>query len=408
MNCRLCSATLSKTILDLGFAPPSNSYLSKSDLSRPEAYFPLRIKLCTNCWLVQTEDFASNKELFNSEYAYLSSTSLSWMNHAENFAKKIIKTLKLTKESYVVEIACNDGYLLKNFIHNEIPCLGIEPTKSTASIAESHGISVIKEFFGKQIGIELANSGKKADLIIGNNVYAHVPDIKDFTEGMKILLKQNGTISLEFPHLLNLIKHNQFDTIYHEHYSYLSLNIVNKLFNLYELKIFDVEKLSTHGGSLRIYGCHKTDDRIRSYKVDEILVEEKEYGLENELCYGSIQINANKIKNKFLEFLLLQKNLKNKVAAYGAAAKGNTLINYAGVKSDLLECVYDAAESKQNKYLPGSHIPIYHPDMIYENIPKFLIILPWNIAEEIRNQNKKFENYGTKFVVTFPSLIYLN
>ena len=408
MNCRHCSAPLFNTILDLGFAPPSNSYLTELDLKRPEKYFPLRIKLCNQCWLVQTEDYTDCEELFNSDYAYFSSTSTTWVDHAAKYSKKIISELNLNKISLVIEVASNDGYLLRNFVEHGIPCIGIEPTKSTAIVSEQIGIPVIQEFFGVQLARQLADEGRLADLIIGNNVYAHVPDINDFTAGLKLILKPGGTITLEFPHILCQIQDNQFDTFYHEHFSYLSLNVVNKIFNSLRLKIINVEKITTHGGSLRIYGCHENDSRISNSAVNEVLHQEVEFGLQKEATYKNIQASADKIKNDLIEFLINQKRLGRKVAAYGAAAKGNTLLNYAGIKKDLIECIYDAAQSKQGKYMPGSHIPIFHPSKVFQDMPDYLIVLPWNIASEIMNQNINLVKHGTKFIIAHPRLRSLN
>ena len=267
MNCRHCKKPLNHTFLDLGFAPPSNAYLNVSDLMKPEKYYPLKVMICDKCWLAQTEDYAQADELFDSEYAYFSSTSSGWLAHASEYAIKMIDRLKLTKDSFVIEVASNDGYLLKNFVANQIPCLGIEPTASTAAAAEAIDIPVLREFFGEHLGLELATKKKQADLIVGNNVYAHVPDINDFTKGLKAALKPGGTITLEFPHLLQLIEQIQFDTIYHEHFSYLSLFTVEKIFHAAGLRVYDVEELPTHGGSLRVYGCHKQDSRLATNAV---------------------------------------------------------------------------------------------------------------------------------------------
>jgi 2-polyprenyl-3-methyl-5-hydroxy-6-metoxy-1,4-benzoquinol methylase len=279
MNCRHCGSSLEHTFLDLGFAPPSNAYLNASDLKRPELYFPLKIKVCHHCWLVQTEDYASADSLFTAEYAYFSATSRSWLEHAERYTKRMISELNLTNESFVMEIASNDGYLLKNFVEKDIPCLGIEPTDSTADEAEKIGVPVLREFFGEALGQELAQEGKQADLIVGNNVYAHVPDINDFTKGLKAVLKPNGTITMEFPHLMRLIEQTQFDTVYHEHFSYLSLAVVKSIFDSAGLRIWHVEELSTHGGSLRVYGCHQSDSRSTGPSVDNLIHREMEFGL---------------------------------------------------------------------------------------------------------------------------------
>jgi SAM-dependent methyltransferase len=405
MKCRHCDKELRFSFLDLDYAPPSNAYLTASDLSLPEKYFPLRVKVCDSCWLVQTEDYAQADDLFNSDYAYFSSTSTSWLHHAYEYSEMIIKKLSLNNDTYVIEVASNDGYLLKNFVKEGIPCLGIEPTASTANAAEKLGIKVVREFFGENLAKQLLTDNNKADLIIGNNVYAHVPDINDFTKGLKTILKENGTINLEFPHLQNLIEKHQFDTIYHEHFSYLSLNTVFKIFNKVGLKIYDVEKISTHGGSLRIYGCHEEDDKKIGKAVFDILEEEKKCGLDSISTYLDFQKVAEKIKYELLSFLISAKQDGKKVIAYGAAAKGNTLLNYAGVKSDLISCVFDAADSKQNKFMPGSHIPIISPTEINNNKFDYILILPWNISEEIKKQLLE-SGVRSTFVTAIPKLVY--
>tara|TARA_B110001450_G_scaffold255974_1_gene284945 strand:- start:624 stop:1817 length:1194 start_codon:yes stop_codon:yes gene_type:complete len=394
---------LQHIFLDLGFAPPSNAYLSPFDLNAPETYFPLKIYVCSECWLVQTEDFSCADELFTKDYAYFSSISSSFLTHASNYCEMITKRLELNSESFVIEIASNDGYLLKNFVAEGIPCVGVEPTDSTAAAAEALGIPVIREFFGKRFAQQQFEL-KKADLILGNNVFAHVPDINDFTSGLKDALKIGGTITLEFPHLLSLVRLNQFDTVYHEHYSYLSLQSVQLIFERAGLRVFDVEELHTHGGSLRIYGCHATDDRANSLNVTAILEAELKGGLQSLQTYLDFQAKAEKVKDDLLHFLIEKKRQGEKVISYGAAAKGNTLLNYAGVKPDLLEFVCDAAPSKQGKFMPGSHIPILSPDKLAQHTPDYVLVLPWNIAEEVMQQNADLRKSGTKFIVAVPSL----
>lgn len=403
MNCRHCATPLLHTFLDLGFAPPSNAYLSPEDLTRPEKYYPLKVKVCTHCWLVQTEDYAQADELFSADYAYFSSTSSGWLAHAASYAQAMIQRLQLNAGSYVIEIASNDGYLLKNYVAAGIPCLGIEPTASTADAAEKLGIPVLREFFGQALGQQLAGNGQQADLIAGNNVYAHVPDINDFTRGLKAALKPGGTITLEFPHLMRLIEHTQFDTVYHEHFSYLSLYTVGLIFKAAGLRIWDVEQLPTHGGSLRIYGCHGEDARASTPAVAALLAEESRRGLQTLAAYQSFQSRADKVKDDLLSFLIEQKRAGKKVAAYGAAAKGNTLLNYAGVKPDLLPFVCDAAPAKQGKYMPGSHIPILPPAALAESKPDYVLILPWNIAAEVQQQNAALAAQGTQFVTAVPT-----
>ncbi|MDP9571561.1 UNVERIFIED_ORG: hypothetical protein J2W66_002046 [Agrobacterium larrymoorei] len=404
MKCRHCASELRCDFLDLGFAPPSNAYLTKDALSKPEVYFPLRLKVCEKCWLVQTEDYASAETFFSSDYAYFSSASRSWLDHASRYTDMIRKRLSLSNESMVIEVASNDGYLLRNFVAAGIPCLGIEPTDSTAKAAEALGIPVLRKFFGEELAKSLVSEGRTADLILGNNVYAHVPDINDFTLGLKVALKSEGTITLEFPHLMELIEHNQFDTVYHEHFSYLSLFTVQRIFEQAGLRVFDVEQLTTHGGSLRVYGCHDTDQRPTLESVQQIIDEEAARGLRAKSVYVGFQQKAEAVKNDVLRFLLQAKQDGKTVGAYGAAAKGNTLLNFAGVKPDLLPFVCDAAAAKQNRYLPGSHIPVVHPDEMKERKPDYVVILPWNIAGEVTEQLSYLTKEGSRFVTAVPTL----
>jgi len=404
MNCRHCDHPLEHVFLDLGFAPPSNAYLNEADLKAPESYFPLKLFVCDQCWLVQTEDYARSDELFRPDYAYFSSTSQGWLDHAARYAKQMRSRFSLDAKSHVIEVASNDGYLLKNFVAADIPCLGIEPTASTAAAAEALGIPVLREFFGRDLALLLVSENKKADLVLGNNVYAHVPDINDFTAGLKAVLKPNGVITLEFPHLLNLIKENQFDTVYHEHFSYLSLHTVSRIFERVGLRVWDVERLPTHGGSLRIYGCHADDSRVTSSAVEDLQAEEQQCGLRQLLTYQAFQLQADCVKNDLVHYLIEQKRAGKTVAAYGAAAKGNTLLNYAGVKPDLLSYVCDAAPSKQGKYMPGSHIPILPPAVLRERRPDIVLILPWNIAEEVVMQNTYVREWGGVFVAAVPEM----
>jgi SAM-dependent methyltransferase len=404
MNCRHCAAPLQHTFLDLGFAPPSNAYLSAEDLSRPEKTFPLRVKVCHHCWLVQTEDYAQADELFSADYAYFSSTSSSWLAHARAYCAQMTERLGLGPHSHVVEVASNDGYLLRNFVASGIPCLGIEPTASTAAAAQALGIPVLREFFGEALGQRLAAHGQQADLIAGNNVYAHVPDINDFTRGLAALLKPEGVVTLEFPHLMRLIEHTQFDTIYHEHFSYLSLGAVSRIFAAAGLRVWDVEELRTHGGSLRVYGCRVSAQRQNTPRAAAMLSREAAEGLTQLPTYAGFQARADRIKDDLLLFLIEQKRAGKRVAAYGAAAKGNTLLNYAGIKPDLLPYVCDAAAAKQGKYLPGSHIPIHPPEALLQDPPDHVLVLPWNLATEIRAQLAGLEARPVKFVTAVPAL----
>ncbi|MFV0333140.1 MAG: methyltransferase domain-containing protein [Tropicimonas sp.] len=403
-TCRHCRTPLTEPILDLGHAPPSNAYLRAQDLSRPEKHFPLRIRICPGCLLVQTEDFTCADELFDSDYAYFSSTSTGWLRHAAEYVAMITARLELGPQSQVIEIASNDGYLLRNFVSRAIPCLGIEPTASTAGAARKFGIPTLERFFGAELGAELAAQGQAADLLIGNNVYAHVPDINDVTRGMAIVLKPQGVITLEFPHLMRLIEFNQFDTIYHEHFSYFSLLSVVRIFEAHGLRIFDVEELPTHGGSLRIFGCHADAGHADTGAVAGLLAVEAQRGLDRVASYETLQARAEAARNDLLRFLLDAHAAGQSVAAYGAAAKGNTILNFAGIRPDLLPYVCDAAPSKQGKFMPGSHIPIVAPEALRANRPDYVLILPWNIAAEVREQLADLAAAGTRFVTAIPEL----
>lgn len=389
MRCRHCKSSNTKIFLDLGYAPPSNQYLHANEIDRPHTYFPLRVGVCHDCWLVQTQDFTDAHILFDNDYAYFSSTSSSWLIHAKNYVDTIISRLHLHSQSKVVEIASNDGYLLQNFLDKGIPCYGVEPTLSTALRSEELGIKTVNKFFSNSLAAVLSEEEGHADLIIANNVYAHVPDINDFTRGIKTLLKPNGTVTIEFPHLLNLIRDKQFDTIYHEHFSYLSLGTVSRIFKSQGLRVFDVEELQTHGGSLRVLGCHRSDDRTTSEAVSNMIELEIQFGLESNDIFDSFQYQAELIKQTVNRFLWDFKSKNKTVVAYGAAAKGNTLLNFSGISRFLLPIVFDAAPSKQGKYLPGTGIPIANPFEAQGRLDARLhdadviIVLPWNISDEI-------------------------
>jgi SAM-dependent methyltransferase len=404
MRCRFCKSQVDIVLVDLGFAPPSNAFLNKEDMSRPEIYYPLRVKVCESCWLVQTEDYAKESELFNSEYVYFSSVSSGWVEHARKYSEEMIDKYELSKSSLVIEIACNDGYLLKNFIKKNIPCLGVEPTGSTAKIAKSLGITLVQDFFTKNLA-EKISINQKADLVIANNVLAHVPDINDFCSGVGIVLKHDGVATFEFPHLLNLIKLCQFDTIYHEHYSYLSLYAVKKIFEANGLYIFDVQKIGTHGGSLRVYACPAIAQREATSAIDEILAEEEILGLNALKIYQDFQSRVAGLKNQLLKFLIDSRLAGKLVVGYGAAAKGNTLLNFAGIKEDLLPYICDESIYKQNKMLPGSHIPVYSPEKLAARPPDYLLIFPWNIKSEIIEKYSFLKKSGTKFVTFEPDYI---
>jgi hypothetical protein len=405
MKCRHCGAALSLNFIDLGSAPPSNAYLTPERLGVPEKWFPLRVMVCSVCWLVQTEEYSGADELFSPDYAYFSSFSSTWLTHAERYVGDMIARFGLCETSHVVEVAANDGYLLQYVKRARIPCLGIEPTKSTASAARQKGIDVVESFFGVSLAQELARDGKQADLMVANNVLAHVPDINDFVSGFAILLKADGVATFEFPHLLQLVAQNQFDTIYHEHYSYLSLTTVDRIFEKNGLLVFDVEKLPTHGGSLRVFACRKGFTRHeRSKSVSDLLALESRAGVATVGYYKGFQDKANKIKNDFLVFLLNAQAQDKKVVGYGAAAKGNTLLNYAGVRSDLISFVVDKSPAKQGKYLPGSRIPIVDEARIRVFRPDHVVILPWNLKEEIAAQLAYIKDWGGKFVTVVPKL----
>jgi hypothetical protein len=404
MNCRSCTEPLTKTVIDLGVAPPSNAYLTQEQLTLPEKQYPLRVLLCESCWLVQTEDFLGRDAVFDSEYHYFSSTSISWVEHSKFFSNSIIKDLGLNSKSFVVEVASNDGYLLHNFVSAGIPCLGIEPTASTAVVSQQRGIPTLIEFFGQQVAKKVKVNFRSADLVIGNNVFAHVPDLNDFCEGLFTLLSAEGVCTLEFPHLLSLLKFNQFDTIYHEHFSYLSLIAITPLLQRHNLRLFKVEELATHGGSLRVHICKKDAGFVKQSSVDLILDEEREFGLDSTSGYETIWIRAKQMRDDLLKFLNKEREAGKVVVGYGAAAKGNTFLNYAGVDTSLIQFVVDAAKAKQSKFLPGSHIPIYSPEALISARPDVVLILPWNIADEVLAQNSQLLDLGCDFYVAVPKL----
>jgi 2-polyprenyl-3-methyl-5-hydroxy-6-metoxy-1,4-benzoquinol methylase len=404
VNCRHCTAALTSVVLDLGSAPPSNAYLSVYELARPEVYLPLKLLVCESCWLVQTEDHSAPADLFRHDYAYFSSVSSSWIDHARRYVRDITLKLGLSPTSLVIEVGANDGYLLENFVTAGIPCLGIEPTESTARVAEGRSIPILREFFGAELGRKLGATQRRADLIVVNNVFAHVPDINDFTIGLREALKPTGTITIEFPHLLRLLSGAQFDTVYHEHFSYLSLDVVCRIFAAHGLQVYDAEELSTHGGSLRIYGGHVDQQVQRSQRMIALLAGERIAGLQSLRAYEGLQAIAERVKDDLLCFLIDQKRAGRSVAGYGAAAKGNTLLNFAGVRPDLLPYVCDAAPAKQGKFLPGSHIPIVSPDMMLKQRPDIVLILPWNIADEVIAQYSSVRDWGGEFHVAVPAL----
>ena len=405
MKCRHCNTELKLPLIDLGSAPLSNAYLTEQTLHTPEKWFPLRVLVCESCWLVQTGGFAQADELFDKEYAYFSSFSTSWLQHAEQYMKDMTERFSLNEDSHVVEVAANDGYLLQYFKERNIPCIGIEPTASTAAAAREKGISIVEEFFGVELANKLVTQGRQADLIAANNVLAHVPDINDFVSGFTTLLKPGGVATFEFPHLLNLINENQFDTIYHEHFSYLSLTALETIFKESGLQIFDAEEHSTHGGSLRLF-TQRADIKIHTVTENVIKLRKKEIdsGLNDSAFYKNFQKRADIVKDNFLNFLLRAKQEGKKVIAYGAAAKGNTLLNYAGVRPDLISYVVDKNPNKQGKYMPGSRIPIKGEDYLKGDKVDYVVILPWNLKNEVIEELSYVRKGGGKIVVAVPQL----
>lgn len=384
-SCRHCGSPLEHTVIDLGHQPPSNAYLRPEQLALPEITYPLQVFVCGNCWLVQLPAHAAAEELFTADYAYFSSTSSSWCAHAERFVDAAVGRLELGPQNLVVELASNDGYLLQYVQRRGINCLGIEPTYATAEAARALGIATIERFFGVGLASELVSEGKSADLIVANNVLAHVPDINDFVAGIARLLKPTGRVSIEFPHLLRLLEGNQFDTIYHEHYSYLSLRVVQRIAKEAGLEVVDVEEIPTHGGSLRVWLSHQ-NGAVVTDAVERVLAGEAKAGLESLEAYRGFQQRAEAAKHGLLEFLLQARREGKRVLGYGAAAKGNTLLNYSGVRGDLLPAVADRAVSKQGKLLPGSHIPVISPDQVEAESPDVMLVLPWNLIQELREQ----------------------
>lgn len=405
MKCRHCYAALTLPLIDLGLAPPSNAYLSTQQLQQPEKKYPLRVLVCQTCWLAQTEDFAQAHELFDADYAYFSSFSSSWLEHAKRYADEMSARFHLSSSSHVVEIAANDGYLLQYFKAANIPCTGVEPTASTAAAARAKGIYIVQEFFGVALANTLVAQGKQADLTAANNVLAHVPDINDFVAGFTVLLTPTGVATFEFPHLMQLMALNQFDTIYHEHFSYLSLIAVQRIFAANGLTVFDVEEHPTHGGSLRVF-AQRTDTGKQpiSDRVAKMLRAEDAIGIQTEKYYLAFQVRAEKVKDDFVNFLADAKRQGKTVAAYGAAAKGNTLMNFAELGSDLIQYVVDKNPAKQGKFMPGSRIPIVSPEALHSQRPDYLVILPWNIANEVTQQNAALAKLGTQFVTAVPKL----
>ncbi len=405
MKCRHCGAKLTLPLIDLGSAPPSNAYLTEATLRAPEKWFPLRVLVCTECWLVQTEDYTGVAELFDAEYAYFSSFSTTWLQHAERYVAEMVERFGLNTSSNVIEVAANDGYLLQYVTARGIPCLGVEPTASTAAAARAKGITIVGEFFGSRLAQALVAQSKQADLTVANNVLAHVPDINDFVMGFAQLLKPQGVATFEFPHLMRLVEQTQFDTIYHEHFSYLSLTAVMRIFDRNGLQVFDVQEIPTHGGSLRVFAQRKDAGKHKiTAVVAALIAREAAAGMKTEQYYADFQQRANRIKHDLLTFLIESRHQGKKVIAYGAAAKGNTLLNYAGVRPDLLPFVVDRNPAKQGKYMPGSRIPVVAESYLSEQKPDYILILPWNLRTEITEQLAYIHEWGGQFVTSVPTL----
>lgn len=404
MKCRSCFEQLELSWADLRTSPPSNSFLSQQDLAKPEVYYPLEVKVCQNCWLAQIDEYKHHAEIFSKNYVYFSSFSKSWLAHAKSYVAQMILDFPPQKDFLWIEIASNDGYLLQYVKAVGLPALGIEPTESTAAVSRQNGILTISEFFGCSLGKSLAEKGHRADLMTANNVLAHVPNLHDFLGGFCEILKPEGVVTFEFPHLLNLLELNQFDTIYHEHFSYLSLTPLVPLFEKIGLKIFRVQEIPTHGGSLRVFAGLKSSQKKIESSVDQILQKEDTHGLRKPEIYKMFQLKIDQVKNDLLNWLVSEKRQGRRVAAYGAAAKGNTLFNYAGVGRDLICAVADASPYKQNLYLPGSRIPVVSPDQLQKLNPDSILILPWNIREEIADQLRPFLKPQVQMVVAIPKL----
>jgi len=402
--CRFCGASLRHTFVDLGMSPLCESYLSAEQLNRMEPFYPLHVYVCDQCFLVQLQEYVSREEIF-TEYAYFSSYSDSWLSHASNYADQMVSRFGFDQHSFVVELASNDGYLLQYFVRKGIPCLGIEPAVNVAQVAIERGVPTLAKFFGEQAARELAAEGKLADLLLANNALAQVPDVNDFVKGMKILLAPQGVVTIEFPHLVRLMEENQFDTIYHEHFSYFSFLTAEKIFAAHGLTLFDVEELATHGGSLRIYARHAEDgSKPVGVRVTELRQRELAAGFTQMVTYSNFAERVKETKRKLLEFLVRVKREGKTVAGYGAPGKGNTMLNYCGIRTDFLDYTVDRNPYKQGKFLPGTHIPILHPDKIRETKPDYVLILPWNLKDEIRQQMSYVREWGGKLVVPVPEV----
>jgi len=403
-TCRFCRAELKHTFIDLGMTPVSNAFIEPEQLNAMERFYPLHAYVCDRCFLVQLEEFESPQQIFGDEYLYLSSYSESWLRHASQYAQQMTERFGFDFRSQIIEIASNDGYLLQYFKQKGIPVLGIEPAKNVAEIANGKGIQTLAKFFGVATATELAAQGMRADLLLGNNVLAHVPDLTDFMTGLNIALKPDGVLTMEFPHLQRLIEKTQFDTIYHEHFSYFSFLTVQRIFAQFGLQLFDVEELPTHGGSLRIYGCHAEKAIQPDSRVANLAERERRLGFERLETYRAFEQRVKETKWRLLEFMIGARRAGKKVAGYGAPAKASTLLNYCGIRGDLLDFTVDRNPHKQNRFLPGTHIPIYSPVRIDEVKPDYVVILPWNIKDEIMKQMAHIRSWGGQFVIPVPDV----
>ncbi len=402
--CRFCGAGLQRTFVDLGMSPLCETYPSATDLNCGEVYYPLHVYVCDQCFLVQLEEYESRENIFG-DYPYFSSYSDSWLKHCENYCDKMVKGFGLGRGSFVVEVASNDGYLLQYFVRRNVPVLGIEPAANVAKVAVDKGVPTLVRFFGTKLAEELAAEGRCADLVLGNNVLAQVPDLNDFVEGLKILLKPQGVLTLEFPHLLRLMERNEFDTIYHEHFSYFSMLTTVRILEAHGLKAIDVEELPTHGGSLRVYACRAQDETHKIHpSVNDLVAQEEKAGLASALGYEGFAQQVKGSKLALVEFLVTAARQGKSVAGYGAPGKSATLLHYCGIGKDLIQFTVDRSPYKQGRFLPGSHIPIFHPDRIRETKPDYVIILPWNLKDEIMQQMGFIREWGGKFVVPIPKL----
>jgi 2-polyprenyl-3-methyl-5-hydroxy-6-metoxy-1,4-benzoquinol methylase len=408
-ECRFCGAVLTNQFVDLGLSPLCQTQITPSQANIGEVFYPLRVLVCNDCFLVQLDEYVKPDVIFSEDYPYYSSYSDSWVQHARSYVDHVKSDFGISNASFVVEIASNDGYLLQHLVNDGIPCLGIEPAEGVAQAARDKGINTVSRFFGAQTAKEVAEEYGKANLVLGNNVLAHVPDLNDFVSGLEILVSDDGMITMEFPHLLRLMEQNQFDTIYHEHFSYFSFSTVNRVFAAHNLRIFDVQELPTHGGSIRIYACKKSADGYElSARATDLLKREDDLGMNSLPFYQAFATQVRQTKHELLAFLIDAKKRGKSIVGYGAPGKGNTLLNYCGIRQDFLDYTVDRSPHKQNTYTPGTRIPIYDPSRIYETKPDYILILPWNLKKEISSSMSDVSAWGGKFVVPIPRVEILD